>query len=40
MDPLPVDEHLSEVALAVSSHGIVAIEAPPGTGKTTRIARR
>lgn len=38
MDPLPVDEHLSEVALAVRSHGIVAIEAPPGTGKTTRIA--
>ena len=38
MDPLPVDEHLGHVAEMVKSHPVTAIEAPPGTGKTTRIA--
>ena len=38
MQPLPVDDHLESIAQTVSTHGITAIEAPPGSGKTTRIA--
>ncbi|MFN9626981.1 MAG: ATP-dependent helicase HrpB, partial [Planctomycetota bacterium] len=38
MESLPVDEYLGQVAQAVRKHSITAIEAPPGTGKTTRIA--
>jgi ATP-dependent helicase HrpB len=38
MEPLPVDVHLDRVAEKVRSCPITAIEAPPGTGKTTRIA--
>ena len=38
MIPLPVDKYLSKVADTVRDHPITAIEAPPGTGKTTRIA--
>ncbi|MFM8214937.1 MAG: DEAD/DEAH box helicase [Pirellula sp.] len=38
MEKLPVDEYLDQVAQAVCKHSIAAIEAPPGTGKTTRIA--
>ena len=38
MEPLPVDEYLSRIAQTVRKHAICAIEAPPGTGKTTRVA--
>ncbi|MCE2810687.1 MAG: DEAD/DEAH box helicase, partial [Planctomycetaceae bacterium] len=38
MESLPVDEYIGQVAQAVRNHSITAIEAPPGTGKTTRIA--
>ncbi|MCY3007310.1 MAG: ATP-dependent helicase HrpB [Planctomycetota bacterium] len=38
MQPLPVDVHLESITHTVSSHSITAIEAPPGSGKTTRIA--
>jgi ATP-dependent helicase HrpB len=38
MEPLPVDPYLDEVVRLVAKHPITSIEAPPGTGKTTRIA--
>ena len=38
MEPLPVDPYLDEVVRLVARHPITSIEAPPGTGKTTRIA--
>ena len=38
MEPLPVDEYLGLIAQTVRKHAISAIEAPPGTGKTTRVA--
>lgn len=38
MENLPVDQYLDQVLSAVRKHSITAIEAPPGTGKTTRVA--
>lgn len=35
---LPIDEHLAAIAEAVLVHRSVIVEAPPGTGKTTRVA--
>ena len=37
-EPLPVDVHIDRILDSVAKHGIVAVEAPPGTGKTTRVA--
>ncbi len=37
MIDLPIDKHLDEIRLAVDQHGNVIVEAPPGTGKTTRV---
>lgn len=37
-DSLPVDGHIDQILDSVAKHGIVAVEAPPGTGKTTRVA--
>jgi ATP-dependent helicase HrpB len=36
--PLPIDAHLPEIHAALTTHPAVIVEAPPGTGKTTRIA--
>ncbi len=38
MKPLPVDSLLPELAAALKSNSAVIIEAPPGSGKTTRVA--
>lgn len=35
---LPIDAHVEAIWNAVSSHPIVVVEAPPGSGKTTRVA--
>lgn len=35
---LPIDVHLEAIWDAVSSNPIVVVEAPPGSGKTTRVA--
>lgn len=35
---LPVDSLLPDLARAVADHPIVILEAPPGSGKTTRVA--
>lgn len=35
--PLPIDAVLSGVLAALREHGAVVLEAPPGTGKTTRV---
>lgn len=35
---LPIDEALAEILTAVEEEPAVIIEAPPGTGKTTRVA--
>ncbi|MFN7877010.1 MAG: ATP-dependent helicase HrpB [Pirellula sp.] len=35
---LPIDAHLEAIWEAVSSNQIVVVEAPPGSGKTTRVA--
>ncbi|MCR9291845.1 MAG: ATP-dependent helicase HrpB [bacterium] len=35
---LPIDNYLPEIRQAVCDHPCVIIEAPPGTGKTTRVA--
>ena len=37
-ESLPVDGHIDQILDSVAKHGIVAVEAPPGTGKTTRVA--
>ncbi len=37
MIKLPIDSHLSEIAKALNESEAVVIEAPPGTGKTTRV---
>jgi len=34
---LPVDAILPELLAALATHGAVVLEAPPGTGKTTRV---
>lgn len=33
----PIDAVLPEIAAALDEHGVVVIEAPPGTGKSTRV---
>jgi ATP-dependent helicase HrpB len=38
MQPLPIDSYLAEIASAVVRYPITLIDAPPGTGKTTRVA--
>ena len=38
LKPLPIDEHLATICKRVSSNPITIIEAPPGSGKTTRVA--
>lgn len=35
---LPIDAHLESIWNAVSTNPIVVVEAPPGSGKTTRVA--
>jgi ATP-dependent helicase HrpB len=35
---LPIDAHLDAIWEAISSNPIVVVEAPPGSGKTTRVA--
>src|SRR6478752_10831144 len=37
MQPLPIDEHLSEIVALVHQHRAVVVTAPPGAGKTTRV---
>src|SRR3989441_4109393 len=36
--PLPIDPHVEEIVAHVRAHGSAIIVAPPGSGKTTRIA--
>ncbi|QDV23749.1 ATP-dependent helicase HrpB [Aureliella helgolandensis] len=38
LQPLPIDSHLDALAHALAGHPSVVLEAPPGTGKTTRVA--
>lgn len=35
---LPIDQHLPEIVSLLRTHSCLLIEAPPGTGKTTRAA--
>jgi ATP-dependent helicase HrpB len=35
--PLPIDDTLPELREALRAHGAVVLEAPPGSGKTTRV---
>lgn len=35
--PLPIDSHLGDLVAAIRRHPVVVLEAPPGTGKTTRL---
>ncbi|MFN7292368.1 MAG: DEAD/DEAH box helicase, partial [Pirellula sp.] len=35
---LPIDAHLEAIWESVSTNSIVVVEAPPGSGKTTRVA--
>lgn len=37
LTPLPIDETLPELLAALASDGAVVLEAPPGSGKTTRV---
>ncbi len=38
MQPLPIDAYLPDIAQSVVQHSITLIDAPPGSGKTTRVA--
>lgn len=38
MRELPIDEHLPDILAQLRSHNCLIVEAPPGTGKTTRAA--
>jgi ATP-dependent helicase HrpB len=38
MIPLPIDPYLTEIRSAIQASPIVLIDAPPGSGKTTRVA--
>ncbi len=38
MQPLPIDPHLPEISRIVQQSNCLILEAPPGTGKTTRVA--
>jgi ATP-dependent helicase HrpB len=35
---LPIDDHLTAICESVRDHPITIVEAPPGSGKTTRVA--
>src|SRR5471032_1131723 len=35
--PLPIDDVLSELAIALGARRSVVLQAPPGAGKTTRV---
>ena len=37
MKPLPIEAILGEIVAAVTDHGAVVVEAPPGAGKTTLV---
>ena len=37
MDPLPIDEVLPQLVVALAEHGQAVLQAPPGAGKTTRV---
>lgn len=37
--PLPIDPHLPEIVTALRADPNLVLEAPPGTGKTTRVPR-
>ena len=39
MQRLPIDEHLTQIVSTLRSAGTLALTAPPGSGKTTRIPR-
>lgn len=36
--PLPIDALLPQIATALRDHGLAILQAPPGAGKTTRVA--
>lgn len=38
LNQLPIDAHIAEIVRAVREHPCVIVEAPPGAGKTTRVA--
>jgi len=38
LKPLPIDAHLAEICNCVQGNPITIVEAPPGSGKTTRVA--
>lgn len=38
LNPLPIDAHLSSICQYVRDNPITIVEAPPGSGKTTRVA--
>ena len=38
MQRLPIDSHLDDIRTAIASNRIAIVEAPPGSGKTTRVA--
>jgi len=38
VQPLPIDAHLSQILQLLSLSNSLVLEAPPGTGKTTRVA--
>ena len=38
LKPLPIDSHLLGICENVRNNPITIIEAPPGSGKTTRVA--
>lgn len=38
MQPLPIDPWIDEIVKQVRDHPITVVEAPPGSGKTTRVA--
>ena len=38
LKPLPIDSHLPDICENVRNNPITIIEAPPGSGKTTRVA--
>ncbi len=40
MIPLPIDDHLEEILAQVRQHRRIVLSAPPGSGKTTRVAPR
>ncbi|MHB2015978.1 MAG: ATP-dependent helicase HrpB [Candidatus Xenobia bacterium] len=37
LQPLPIDPHLPRLLAALREHGAAVLQAPPGSGKTTRV---